>query len=147
MNRKYDYMILKYHHRFLEEKFKGLSINRSEAPFLKTIYKRGTIKMNDLIATLFFHKSHTTRSINRLVQDGYVTKDKDPEDLRGYILSITDKGASLAKKIIKILDEWEELMDSFLEKEEQEFLFNLNKKVYDKLRIYFNEEEQDGETA
>jgi len=147
MDRKFDYMISKYHHRFLEEKLKDLTINRSEAPFIKIIYKHGTIKMNDLIANLFFHKSHATRSINKLVADGYVVKSKDPEDLRGYLLSITDKGSQVAKKIIRVLDEWEELMDGFLEKDEKEFLFNLNKKVYDKLRKYFNEEEQDGETT
>ncbi|MFA7561565.1 MAG: MarR family transcriptional regulator [Candidatus Izemoplasmatales bacterium] len=142
MEKRYDYMISKYQHRFLEDKFKNISIARSEAPFLKIIYKNGSIKMNDLISKLFFHKSHATRSINNLVKGGYVTKEKDPEDLRSYILTITEKGEAVAKKIIKALNEWENLMDSFLEDEEKNFLKNLEKKIYEKLKAVFNEDDK-----
>ena len=141
MEKRYDHMVSKYHHRFLEERLKDLSINRSEAPYIKVIYKSETIKMNDLIAKFFFHKSHTTRVIKSLVSDGYVSKKVDPEDKRGYILTITDKGKVIGKKIIKALDEWDELMDSFLEKEEVEYLQKIQKKIYDKLREYFQEED------
>lgn len=139
MDKKYDHMISKYQHRFLEQRLKELPINRSEAPYLKVIYRSGEIKMNDLIAKFFFHKSHTTRVIKSLVEDDYVIKTVDPEDKRGFVLSITDKGKAVALKIIKVLDEWDNLMDSFLEKDEKEFLLNLQKKVYEKLLDYFEE--------
>ncbi|MDY0023802.1 MAG: MarR family transcriptional regulator [Candidatus Izemoplasmatales bacterium] len=141
MDKRYDHMISKYQHRFLEERFKDLAINRSEAPYLKIIYTQKEIKMNDLIAKFFFHKSHTTRVIKSLVSDGYVNKTIDPLDKRSFVLSITESGKVIAEKIIKVLDEWENLMNSFLEKEEKEYLLNLQKKVYEKLRIYFKEDE------
>ncbi|MFA7076137.1 MAG: MarR family transcriptional regulator [Candidatus Izemoplasmatales bacterium] len=143
MEKRYDHIVSKYHHRFLEERFKDLKINRSEAPYLKVIYKYGEIKMNDLIAKFFFHKSHTTRVIKKLVNDGFVEKKVDPEDKRGCILTITEKGNLLSEKIIKAMDEWEDLIDSFLEKEEKEFIQTLQKKLYDKLRAYFKEDEVD----
>ncbi|PKK95075.1 MAG: hypothetical protein CVV60_03110 [Tenericutes bacterium HGW-Tenericutes-5] len=139
MDKKYDHMIGKYQHRFLEQRLKELPISRSEAPYLKVIYKNEQIKMNDLIAKFFFHKSHTTRVIKSLVADGYVIKTVDPDDKRGFVLSITDKGKAVALKIIKVLDEWDNLMESFLEKEEIDYLFNLQKKVYEKLQDYFKE--------
>ena len=141
MDKKYDHMIAKYQHRFIEQGLKDLPVNRSEAPYLKVIYKNEQIKMNDLIAKFFFHKSHTTRVIKSLVSDGYVIKTVDPEDKRGFVLSITEKGKAVALKIIKVLDEWDNLMDSYLEKEEKEYLFNLQKKVYEKLQEYFKENE------
>jgi DNA-binding MarR family transcriptional regulator len=147
MDRRYNHMISKYHHRFLEERFKNLVINRSEAPYLKIIYLNERIKMNDLIAKFFFHKSHTTRAIKSLVSDGYVLKTIDSDDKRSYILEITEKGKSVGEQIIKVLDEWEELMDSFLEKEEKEYIQVLQKKIYDKLKDYFQEGDADGETT
>jgi DNA-binding MarR family transcriptional regulator len=120
-----------------------LKINRSEAPYLKIIYISKEIKMNDLIAKFFFHKSHTTRVIKSLVNDGYVDKVIDPEDKRGYILSITEKGKKVALTIIDVLDEWDQLMNSFLEQNEKEFLSEIHKKVYLKLREYFQEESID----
>ncbi|MDY0139097.1 MAG: MarR family transcriptional regulator [Candidatus Izemoplasmatales bacterium] len=142
MDRKYDHMISKYHHRFLDERLKDLDINRSEAPYIKIIYKSNQIKMNDLISRFFFHKSHTTRVIKALVSQGYIEKRVDPDDKRGYILEITESGKIIAEKIIKALDEWEALMDSFLEDEEEEFLLHIRKKIYDKLRNYYKEDEQ-----
>lgn len=146
MERKYEYLIGKYQRRFLEEKFRDYKINRSEAPYLKVIYLHGTMRMNDLIQKLFFHKSHTTRVINSLVNDGYVDKTVDPDDKRGYILSITDKGKIIAQKIVEVLDEWDKLMESFLEKEEIDFLLKMQKKAYERLKIYFQEGDEDGET-
>ena len=143
MEKRYDHMISKYHHRFLEERFRSLKINRSEAPYLKIIYISKEIKMNDLIAQFFFHKSHTTRVIKSLVNDGYVDKVIDPEDKRGYILSITEKGKKVALTIIDVLDEWDHLMNSFLDKKEKEFLADIHKKIYTKLREYFQEDAVD----
>ncbi|MDD3712170.1 MAG: MarR family transcriptional regulator [Candidatus Izemoplasmatales bacterium] len=144
MEKRYDHMISKYQHRFLEERLKNLEINRSEAPYLKTIYTHDSMKMNDLIAKFFFHKSHSTRAIKSLVAQGYIVKTVDEEDKRAFVLSITDKGRIVAGKIVKILAEWNELMESFLEKEELEFMNAIQKKVYDKLRNYYQEEEIDG---
>jgi DNA-binding MarR family transcriptional regulator len=78
-----------------------------------------------------------------LVNDGYVDKVIDPEDKRGYILSITEKGKKVALTIIDVLDEWDQLMNSFLEQNEKEFLSEIHKKVYLKLREYFQEESID----
>ncbi len=147
MERKYDHMINKYHHRYLEERFKDITVNRSEAPYLRVIYKYGEIKMNDLIAKFFFHKSHTTRAIKNLVSDGYVDKLKDTEDLRGYVLTITDKGREVAEKIVKILDGWDQLMSSFLEEDEKEFIEKISQKIYIKLREYFKEDIDNDENA
>ncbi len=147
MERKYDHMISKYHHRFLEERFKGMAINRSEAPYLKMIYKHNQIKMNDLIQKFFYHKSHTTRAIKRLVEDGYVVKTIDPEDKRGFILTITDKGKAIGAKLVQIISDWDKLMSSFLEKEEQEFIEKLAEKIYRKLREYYGEDDTYEETT
>ncbi|HQN74791.1 MAG TPA: winged helix DNA-binding protein [Bacillota bacterium] len=144
MEKRYDHMISKYQHRFLEERLKDLEINRSEAPYLKAIYMYDSMKMNDLISKFFFHKSHSTRAIKSLVAQGYIVKTVDEEDKRAFVLTITDKGKNVAAKIVKILAEWDELMESFLEKEELELVSAIQKKVYDKLRIYYQEEEIDG---
>ena len=143
MEKRYEHIVNKYHHRFLEERFKDMDINRSEAPYLKVISKYGSIKMNELINKFFFHKSHTTRVVKSLVNQGYILKDVDPEDKRGYILTITEKGKNKASKITKVLNDWENLMDSFLTKDEKEFIDNLHKKIYEQLRVYFKEERED----
>ncbi len=143
---EYDYLINKYHHRFLDERFKELEITRAEAPYLHKISKAGKMKMNDLISELPFHKSHTTRAINQLEKDGYIIKETNPEDKRGYLLSVTSKGLELKDKVHKIFTDWDELIDTVITDEDRVVLYNLTKKMYHLLREYYGEEDIVNET-
>lgn len=137
MNNKYERMINRYYHKFLEERFKSLDFGRAEAPYIKMIYHHSPIKMNTLITKVVFHKSHTTRAVNQMVKDGLILKEKDPDDGRSYIISITEKGISVAKKVNEILDDWEVLMNNALDEDERNQLDSIRKKVYLKLKEKF----------
>ena len=138
---EYNHLVNKYQHRFLSERFKDLEISRAEAPYLHRISRAKNIKMNDLISDLPFHKSHTTRAINKLVEDRLITKIINPEDKRGYLLSITDKGLEVAKKVAQILVEWDELISTVITEEERQQIINVTKKVYHLLLEYYGEED------
>jgi|GEM_PF-637247 len=140
MSQQYERQINKYHRQFLEQKLKELSIGRAEAPYIKLIHQDSPIKMNTLISRVVFHKSHTTRAVNQMVADGLITKDRDPDDRRGYIISITDKGTEVAKQVEKILEDWEALINSALNQNERELLELMREKVYFKLKDYFEGE-------
>lgn len=145
MKNQYERIISKYQRQFLEERFKALEIGRAEAPYINMIHRHSPIKMNTLISKVIFHKSHTTRAINQMVKDGLITKQKDSEDKRSYIITITNKGIETAEKVEEILKDWQQLINNALSEEEREQLNNMRKKVYLYLREYF-EEEKDYET-
>jgi DNA-binding MarR family transcriptional regulator len=71
----------------------------------------------DILVALFFHKRITmqelailvdrkkstiTTLVEKLIQLGYVQKQKDDNDNRYYIISLTDKGTSLKMPLIEI---------------------------------------------
>lgn len=139
---EYDRAIMKYQHRYFDEKFKELPITRAEAPYLGKIAKAGnSVKMNDLISEMVFHKSHATRAIKKMVQDGLIIKKKNPNDLRGYLLSLTELGIETGKKVKSIFNEWDNLIESVLTEEDREVLKNLTIKTYHLLREYYHEED------
>ncbi len=143
MNNQNERMINKYHHKFLERKFKDFNLGRAEAPYIKMIYHQSPIKMNTLISNVVFHKSHTTRAINQMVKDGLITKEIDKDDKRSYIIAITEKGIEVAKQVQKIMEDWEALINSALDEEERILLDKMREKVYQKLKTYFEGELQD----
>lgn len=138
---EYDYAINKYQHRFLHDRLKDLDVSRAEAPYLRKIYKAGGhMLMNDIVGEVFFHKSHTTRAINKLVDEGFIVKEKNPDDLRAFVLSLTEKGERVAKRVGQVLEEWDELVNSVITDHEREMIQNITKKIYHLLREYYNEE-------
>ncbi|XFA99564.1 MarR family winged helix-turn-helix transcriptional regulator [Candidatus Izemoplasma sp. B36] len=145
---EYDRAINKYQHRFFDERFRELSISRAEAPFLRKIYKLGdSVKMNDLTSEMIFHKSHATRAINKMEKDGLIIKEKNPDDLRGYVLTLTSLGKETAEKADAIIEEWNNLIESIMTDEDRKILKNLTKKIYHLLREYYNEEDIIGEDS
>ncbi len=142
---KYDHLIDKYRHRFLHDRFKKLSVSRGEAPYLFRMVKQKELKMNDLVNELPFHKSHATRAISQLVEQGYITKQKDPNDKRGYILSITEKGEEIGERVDQIFRDWEAVLEPVLTQEDKEFLEKLSEKVYLRLKDYYKEDVLDEE--
>jgi DNA-binding MarR family transcriptional regulator len=140
---KYDHQINKYRHRFFEEKFKNLNINFPEGPYLVKISEAKIIKMNQLNSMFQFHKSHSTRAIQQLADNGFILKEIDPEDQRGYILSITPEGSDMAMKVIQVLNEWETLITSVISEEEKVVIENIQKKIYIKVLEYFEEDQLD----
>lgn len=140
MDNHYERMINKFHRRFLEKRFKELNIGRAEAPYINMIHHHSPIKMNTLISNVIFHKSHTTRAINQMVKDGLIIKEKDQEDKRSYIITITEKGIQVAESVEQILKEWESLLNNALTETEREQLEKMRKKVYLDLKAYFEED-------
>lgn len=97
--------------------------------------------MNDLIDSMFYHKSHATRSITKLVDDGFIIKERNPNDGRAFILKITESGKEEAKKVIAIMDEFNEMVESVITDEERKILEDITIRIYHKLRNYYNEED------
>lgn len=138
---KQEHLINKYKHRFFDTHLAPLGITPPEANYIVKIYQEKQVKMNDIIQTSPFHKSHGTRAIHSLNERGYITKEIDPSDRRGYILAISESGIPIAQKVITTLNEWDQLMMSALTDSERELLIHLKEKMYLKVKAYFGEDE------
>lgn len=143
MRNQYERMINKYQRQYFENRFREINIGRAEAPYINMLHHQSPIKMNTLIANVIFHKSHTTRAINQMLKDGLVKKEIDQDDKRGYIISITKKGIETAEKVEAVINDWENLINNALSEEERIQLDNMRKKVYFKLKEFFEEENAD----
>lgn len=143
MTGKYDHIINKYRHRFFDERFKSINVNFPEGPYLVKIYEKTTLKMNDLTNIVHFHKSHSTRAIRQLSENGYIEKTIDPNDQRGYILTITESGKVVAKQVLKVIEEWDNLVLSVVTDEEKKIIENIQNKIYEKLKSVFEDGEQE----
>ncbi|AKC68280.1 MarR family winged helix-turn-helix transcriptional regulator [Pandoraea oxalativorans] len=63
---------------------------------------QGTRRMHELADVLAIERYNLTRLIDRLEQEGLVTRMRDPDDGRAAYATITDKGRTLRKKMWKV---------------------------------------------
>ena len=79
------------------------------------------LKPTDLYSLLMLSSGATTNRIDRLEQDGIVTRLRDPSDRRSVIVQLTPKGIQLADLVIPILLKSEQnLLSQFANPDERE---------------------------
>jgi DNA-binding MarR family transcriptional regulator len=144
---KYQHLINKYHHRFMDERLEPYRLSGPVAGYLMGIFCHQPLKMNVLISQFPFHKSHATRTVQALCDAGYVVKTTDPDDARGFILSLTDSGREAARRVIEADREWENLIDGALSPEEKAAYQRLTEKVWRHVAAYYSEDPQHEETV
>ncbi|WP_419997913.1 MarR family winged helix-turn-helix transcriptional regulator [Streptomyces boninensis] len=76
----------------------GLTFARYEALVLLTFSKAGELPMSKIGERLMVHPTSVTNTIDRLVTSGYVDKRPNPNDGRGTLASITDKGREVVER-------------------------------------------------
>jgi DNA-binding MarR family transcriptional regulator len=125
----------------MEDYLKRLDLNNPDAMYLVKINHKKQSKMSTIVADAPFHKSHATRAIARLTKRHLVEKKADPDDLRGFLVSITPEGEKIAFSVLEGFSAWDKLIKSMLTEKEQEDLQQIYQKISMSLRQYFQEDD------
>lgn len=96
---------------------------------LESLYHIGAMNINQIIEKTLSTSGNMTVVIRNLVKQELVTKTRDPEDGRAFLINITEKGHELIESIFPI--HLEKLQDVFsgLDNEEKTELLRLMKKL------------------
>ena len=81
----------------------GLTFARYEALVLLTFSKEGELPMSKIGERLMVHPTSVTNTVDRLVAAGLVAKRPNPNDGRGTLASITDKGREIVESATRDL--------------------------------------------
>jgi len=90
--------IYKLLHRRLSEKMGNTSLTILDFWILKSL-RDGAKPMVELANSLYVTQAAITNSVDRLEQNGFVTRSKDKRDRRINIISITGKGEEFLREI------------------------------------------------
>ncbi len=116
---------------YFDREMSGFGLGSGTFIFLLLLYKNDGISQNELSKMLNFDKANTTRGIKKLLELGYVRREKDKNDSRAYKLYITRKSNEIKADIITVLESWTEVLSSGLTESEIQQSFNLLEKMKD----------------
>lgn len=96
---------------------------------LESLYHVGPMNIKEIIEKSLSSSGNMTVVIKNLVKSEYITKDKDPEDGRAFIIKLTSKGQDVITQIFPRHLIMLEKVFSTLEKDEKRTLLELLKKL------------------
>lgn len=106
------------HQKYLKTHLKPYNIGVSEFHFLLHIPDHGTINQHELCQHTHVDKSLATRGINNLVGKGMITREKNLQNKKINVISLTDLGRSVKNSTLGFLIKWNEEVSSDLTPEE-----------------------------
>ncbi|MPM72500.1 HTH-type transcriptional regulator SarZ [bioreactor metagenome] len=104
--------LYRYEQIFIGKKIEPYGIGSGQFPFLMRLYREDGINQESLSDYLKIDKGTTARAIQKLVDEGYVFRQRDEKDRRSYRVFLTEKGKKMEPYMKKIALEWEEILFS-----------------------------------
>lgn len=108
---------------------KECGIGSGQAMFLLELFFCDGIRQEELSRLLNIDRANTTRAINKLVQEGYVRRQPDPEDGRAHRVYLTEKALELKPDLVNLLGSWDEELLGALTPDEQDLFLTLLRKM------------------
>ena len=96
--------------KYLIQRLDVSIIYLSEIKLIMPILANDGLSQDDIVKTFGLNKSTVANSLRKLEEEGYITREVNPENRRKNQIFITPKGKELTEKIIKYNLEWEEQM-------------------------------------
>lgn len=78
-----------------------------EMRYIMAIYDNQGLSQDDLVKMFAQSKASIAKSVKKLEDEGYITREVNPENRRKYMLKTTSKANELVPKIRKISKDWE----------------------------------------
>lgn len=116
--------------REMEKIFSQFGLNTSSFDVLATLRRAGapyTLSPGEMLSTLMVTSGTMTNRIDQLEKVGWVIRKVNPEDGRGFLVSLTPEGLELINQVIKAHVENQKRLVSGLSQQEQQALNQLLK--------------------
>ena len=123
-------LILKGHNTFFDEKLKGTGVSAAELPYIVRIYAdNNKLTQRDLCNLFFVSEPVVARTLKNLEKKGFIIRNKDPQNRTRKLLSLTERGIEISKRMFDINDEWEKLLFDNFTSDEIEIYKRLTKSL------------------
>lgn len=121
-------IISRSHFLYLKKHLKNFNLKGYQVTMLFEIYKGKNLSQNDIGSNYNIDKGVISRTLKKLEEDGFISREIDKDNRRRNIVSLTQKGEEVVEEIIKIFEEWESEIYQDIDIE-KEILHEVLKKV------------------
>jgi len=118
--------------RLLQENYNTYSLNGGEFDVLSSLRRSGApyqLTPTELYSTLMITSGTITNRLDHLEKAGLISRSPNPEDRRGTLVVLTDKGLALMNEAYPAHIAYEETLLKALDKNERDTLVSLLRKL------------------
>lgn len=114
---------------YSDEAMKKYGLSSGTYPFLLMLNEEEGVSQSRVCKEVNVDKAMATRSINKLVELGYVKKENDEIDTRAYKLYLTDEAKAIIPELRLIMREWVDIITDDFDEVEKDMIVKLTEKA------------------
>jgi DNA-binding MarR family transcriptional regulator len=118
---------------YLDKEFEQYDISSGQIHVYMTLLNNDGINQEALANQLNLDKATISRAVEKLIKEGYVTRETNPEDHRAYNLHMTKKGKDIESEIRNSLRKVTVILLSDFKADEKEIALKLLKRMHKNL--------------
>lgn len=122
---------------FFKNRMADIGLGQSHHGVLITLYKEQGISQEALRRKLNIDKANVTRSVKKLIQDGFVERRQDPNDKRSYLLFVSEKGEKIRPEIESMFREWNDMLLEGFNQDEIDQLISYMTRISDNVLKHY----------
>nr|WP_321496842.1 MarR family winged helix-turn-helix transcriptional regulator [uncultured Methanolobus sp.] len=87
---------------YLSNELESYGLGSGQFPFFMRLLHHDGVSQESLANMLRYDRATITRSVNKLEDQGYVVRKRDPNDKRAYCVYLTEEGQKMGPVLMKI---------------------------------------------
>jgi len=99
---------------------KSVGLSMAQFSILLQLHHKGACGMSEISERFEVTPAAASQLVDKLVQNGFILREEDPNDRRAKLLNLTDKGRDLLQQGIEERYRWMEQLSERLTDEERE---------------------------
>jgi DNA-binding MarR family transcriptional regulator len=115
---------------YLESALKQYRISKGQYIFILHVYDHPGISQDELAKALELDKGTVAKAVKKLIAKGFLRREGNPEDKRAYKLYTEERAEKPYAAILKIVDDWYEILMEGLSEHDQLLFRDLLGKIY-----------------
>lgn len=100
----------------------GLVVGQGQARILNTLFKKDHITQRELADACEMDVTNISRTLDRMVEAGFLTREKKPGCRRSYLIVLTESGREKAEEVHRGFQKVDEVLWKDFTKEEMEYI-------------------------
>ena len=117
--------------RYFEREFSEYGLGQGTFAYLHLLLHRDGINQQELSERLRVDKATTTRALKKLVELGFVRRERDSHDHRAYRIFLTQKARDLEPEFMRARRVWTDLLADGFTQEERDSALKLLERMVD----------------
>ncbi|MCY8856547.1 MULTISPECIES: MarR family winged helix-turn-helix transcriptional regulator [Bacillus subtilis group] len=125
---KWLQIMRRYYIKKLDQKLISHHLNSSLYYYIVKLFEFGDLPQEKIVQLTGVNPSNVTRAIKKLIELNFICKKENPNDRRGFLLSLTKAGEKMYPTIMESIEEVNnEFLSSLSQKERKYFIESINK--------------------